>query len=56
MKPLEIEADFNPAEVEGFIIRRDGLYQVPKAGAESASTSIYYGFDETNGSIIDLYD
>ena len=30
IKPLDIEADFNLAGVEGFIIGWDGLYLMPK--------------------------
>ena len=36
IKPHKIEVDFDLIVVEGFIIGRDGLYLMPRAGAELA--------------------
>ena len=37
VKPLEVNANFDPSGVEGFIIGRDGLYLVLKVGVDLTS-------------------
>ena len=40
VKPLEVDSDFDPSKVQGFVIGRDDLYLVPRIGAKLTSNGL----------------